>query len=65
MDYHIAKKQSEATARVVHKCKICGTNFHSFYLLREHKRKGHGAQRGSGAQNVDVAQLMEDNSLKE
>ena len=36
--------------------------------MREHKRKEHGAQRGSGAQSVDVAQLMGDvydNSLKE
>ena len=36
--------------------------------MREHKRKEDGAQRVSGAQNVDVTQLMgdvDDNSLKE
>ena len=43
-------------------------DFHSFYLLREHKRKEHGAQRGSSAQNADVTQRMgdvDDNGLKE
>ena len=65
-NYHIAEKHSKAAARVVHKCQIYDKDFHSFYNLREHKRK-HGAQRGSGAQNVDVTQLMgdvDDNSLK-
>ena len=67
MIYHIAKKHSEATARVVQNCKICDEDFHSFYKLREHRRKEHVAQRGSGAQNVDVAHVMgdaADNSLK-
>ena len=43
-------------------------DFHSFYFLREHKRKEHGAQRGSSAQNVEVTQLIGavgNNSLKE
>ena len=68
MIYDIAKKHSNATARVVHKCKLCDKDFHSFYILREHKRKEHGAQSGSGAESVDVAQLMgyvDDNCLKE
>ena len=67
-NYHIAKKHSKATARVVQECKICGKNFHSFYNLPEHKRNEHGAQRSSGAQNLDVAHVMgdvDDNSLKE
>ena len=36
--------------------------------MREHKRKQHGAQRGSRAQNVDVTQLkgdIDENGLKE
>ena len=44
------------------------TKIYSLYLLREHKRKEQGIQRGSGAQNVDVTELMgdfEDNSLNE
>ena len=68
MNYQSAKKHSEAIARVVHKCKVCDKDFHSFYLLREHQRKEHGAQRGSDAYNVDVTQLMadvDDNSLKQ
>ena len=66
--YHIAKKHSKATARVVNKSKICDQDFYSLHLLQEQKRKEHGAQRGSGAQIVDVAQLMGDvcdNRLKE
>ena len=68
MNYHIAKKHSKATARVLHGCKICDKDFHSFCIFREQKRKKHGTQRGSGAQNVDVTQLVGDvngNSLKE
>ena len=36
--------------------------------MREHKRREHGAQRGSGAQTVEVAHVMrdvDDKSLKE
>ena len=36
--------------------------------MREHKRKDHGAQSGSGAQKVDITQLMggvDNNSPKE
>ena len=68
MKFHNAKKNFKATAGVVHKCKICDKNFHSFYNLREHKRKENGAQRGSGARNVDNTQLVgvvDENSLKE
>ena len=68
VNYLIAKKHRKPTARVLQKCKICNKDFHSFYLLREHKRKKHGTQRGSWAQSVDVAQLIGDvdgNSLKE
>ena len=45
LNYHIAKKHSKATASVVRKCKIYDEDFHSFYNLRDHKRKEHGAQR--------------------
>ena len=45
---------------VLHKSKICDKDFHSFYLLRERKRKEHISQRLSGAQNVDVTQPMGD-----
>ena len=65
--YHIAKKHCRATAMVVHECKKCDNDFQSFHLLREHKRKEHGARRDSGAHNVDVTQLMgdvDDNILK-
>ena len=68
MNYHIAKEHSNATARVGRKCKLCDEDFHRFYKVREHKRKEHGAQRGSRDQNVDVAHVMgdvDDNSLKE
>ena len=68
MNNHIAKKNSKATARVVHERKISDKGFHSFHLLREHGRMEHGAQRGSSAQNIDVTQLMgdvDDSSLKE
>ena len=58
--YHIAKKHFRATARVAHKCKKCDKDIHSFYNLPKHKRKEHEAQRISGAQNVDVAHVMED-----
>ena len=66
--YHIAKKNFKATAKVILKCKICDKELHSFHNFRENKRKEHGAQRSSGDQSVDVAQLMadvDDNSLKE
>ena len=58
MEYHIAKRHSARTASAVYACKICNEDFHSFYLLREHKRKEHGAERGSGAQKVDVTQVI-------
>ena len=67
MNCHLANKHTKAAARAVDKCKMCDKGFHSFYWLREQKRKDQGAQRGSGAQNVDVTQLMgdaDDNSLK-
>ena len=68
MKYYFAKKHSKATASVVSSWKKCDKYFHSFYNLREHKRKEHGSQRISGAQNVGVADVMgdvDDNSLKE
>ena len=68
MNYHNAKKQSKATARVFHKFKICDKDFQNLYILREHKRKEHGAQRDSGAQIVDFAHVVgdiDDNSLEE
>ena len=40
MNYRIARKHSKPTAR---KCKISDKDFHSFYKLREQKRKEHGA----------------------
>ena len=68
MQYHIAKKHSKATARTVHKLKICDKHLQSFYNLQEHERRDHGAERGSRAQNADVARVMgdvDDNSWKE
>ena len=68
MKFHISNKQSEAIAKFVHKWKICDKEFHGCYTLREHYAKEHGAQRGSGARNVDVAPVMgdvDDNSLKQ
>ena len=68
MNYHIGKKHSKGAARVVHKGKICDKDCHSSYSRREHKRKEHGAQRFSWAQNVDVEHVMgdvDDKSLKE
>ena len=68
MNYHNAKKHRKATAGVVHKCKICDKDFHSFYLLREYERRGHGAERSSGVQNVDVTQIVgevDENTLRE
>ena len=68
MNHHVAKKPSKETVGVVHTFKTFDKVFQSFYLLREQKRKDHGAQRGSGAQNVDVTQPMvdvDDNNLKE
>ena len=68
MKYQNAKKRTKATAWVVRKYKPNGKNFRKFYLLWEHRRREHGAQRGAGAQNVDNTQLMgdvDDNSLKE
>ena len=58
MNYHIAKKHSEATARVVHKCKIWDKKIHSFYKLQQHRRNEQAAQRDSGSKNVHVAQVM-------
>ena len=66
--YHIIKKNSKATARVVQTWKKCDKDFHKFCLLREHKRKELGSQTGSWIQNADVAQLkgdVDDNSLEE
>ena len=66
--YHNARNNSNATARVVHQCKIYEKDFHRFYFMRKCKRKEHGAQRGSAAQNNDVTQQMgdiDDYSLKE
>ena len=68
MNYHKARNYSKTTARFVQKCKKCGNDFHSFYLLREHKRKEFGVQICSGTRNVVVTQLMgdvDDNSRKE
>ena len=68
MNYQTANKHSNATVRVVHKCKTCDKDFHSFYILREHARKELRAHRGSGAQKVDVPHVIgdvSDNSLKE
>ena len=62
--YHKAKKQSKATARIVHKFKTCEKDFHIIDLLREHKRMEYGGQRSPGAQNVDVTQLMGDDNDK-
>ena len=45
MNYHNAKKHSNATGRVGRRCKLCDKDFHRFYKMREHKRKEHGAQR--------------------
>ena len=62
------KKHSKATGAVVHKCKLLDKDFHGFCNLREHKRKEHGAQRGSGTRNVDIAYVkvdVDENSLKE
>ena len=53
-------KHYTETARVVHEFETCDKDFHSFCLMREHKRNENGAQRGSGAQNVDTTQLMRD-----
>ena len=42
-------------------------DFRSFSFLREHKRTEHGTKTGSGAQIVDVTQLMgevDDKNLK-
>ena len=67
MNYKITENHSKATARVVHKCKTCDKNIQSFCNSRQHQLKEHGAQRGSIAQSVDVAQLMKNvaaNSLK-
>ena len=67
MNYHIAKKHSKATARVIHEYKICDKHFHSSYILRDHKREEHGAQRGSGARNFEVLHVMrnvDDTSLE-
>ena len=60
LTYHINKKHCNATARFVQKCKTRDKDFHSFYLLREHKRKENGAQRCSGPQNDDITHLMGD-----
>ena len=62
MNYHIATKQSKATAGEIQE------DFHSFWFLREYKRKEFGAQRGSDAQKFDFTQLIgdvEDNRLEE
>ena len=58
MNCDITKKHSKAVASVVQKCKICDQDFQSFFLFRDHKRKEHGAQRGSAAQSVGVAKIM-------
>ena len=68
MNYQISKKQYIATAKVVHRCKICDKSFHSFHLLRELKPKKRGAHRSSGAVKVNNAHVMgdiDDKSLKD
>ena len=67
LKYHIAKKHSKATASFIGECKICDKIIHSFYYLRKHKRKEHGAQRGSFAQTVVIQLLgdVDDEILKE
>ena len=68
MIYHMARKHSKETARVVNECKICDKDFHSLHFLPVYRRKEHGAQRGSEAQSVNVAQLIadvDDNCLEE
>ena len=64
---HVDKKHSAVTARDVQDCRFWDEDFWSFYLLREHQRNKRGAQRRSGAENVDLKHLMEGvdvNSLK-
>ena len=67
MNYHNSKKHCAATAGAAHIFKKYDTDFHSFYILREHKQNEHGAQTRPGIQNFDVADVMgdvDDNSLK-
>ena len=68
MIYHISVENTARMSTVVHKCKACDESFHSFYFLRELKRKERGAQRRSEAETVDVTQAMvadDDEKLKE
>ena len=56
MNYHIAKKHSKATARTVHKCKVCDKDFHSFTMC-ENMSGSNMKQGGSEAQEVYVAHV--------
>ena len=68
MNYHIAKKHSAAKRDVAFKCKLCYAEFPAFYALRQHKNTQHGPQRGFGARNIDVEDIVgndDDQSLRE
>ena len=45
MNNHIAKKHSKTIVRVVHYCKVCVKDFHSFYSLGALKQKKNGEHR--------------------
>ena len=65
LKYHIAKKHSKASTRV-DECKTCDKGFNSFYLLQKNRRKEYGEPKSSGAQKIDVTQLVgyfDDNSI--
>ena len=66
--YHTATKHSVRSATTVHNCERCSKIFHRFYLLGGHERRKQGTQRGSGAQNIDVTNVVgvaDDNNLTE
>ena len=68
MRYHIVKKHSGRTAKTVLICKKRDKDFHSSFIIGEHKGREHGAQRGSRVQNDDRPSVMgcvQDKNFKE
>ena len=60
LHYHIAKKHSAAGAKNSHTCKECHAEFSGSYALCQHENTQHGAQIGSAASNMDVADIVGD-----
>ena len=68
LNYHIAVKHSVPRSSITYKCKLCHAEFPGFYALRQHKNTQYGTQSDSGANNINVEDIVgsvDDQSLRQ